>query len=263
MAAASAQLSFLMDAAHLLRQSAPETSAYLMRRRMDLVSGTSMTATTANAVSAATSATGTLLAAAQQKDAHRQHICACCGHIMIPGCDGTTLTIAPGRPLAKNKKKRKRGHDRAPGQDDSQQKLATAAKPEKMPKVMPHAGITKVFTCGACGRETKVALPPPPPLPKPRGPNAEAAEKKAGQRRTAAEQATANASTSKTAPAPATAAKTPAAAAAPAKTSSNASSKKRAKDRKAGLLALLDKSRETESGSFGGLNLSFDDFRRK
>ncbi|KAM0276964.1 hypothetical protein ACHAQH_006199 [Verticillium albo-atrum] len=56
-------ISFLRDAAHLLRATAPETSAWLMCRGNELL----------------------LDEGIQQTDAQRQRVCGACGHIMIIG----------------------------------------------------------------------------------------------------------------------------------------------------------------------------------
>ncbi|RDA88465.1 hypothetical protein CP532_6670 [Ophiocordyceps camponoti-leonardi (nom. inval.)] len=66
----AAKFDFLTDAAHLLRSSAPETSAHLMRHRSDLMS----------------------VAGVPQSQLQRQHVCSACGHIMVPG-KGTTVKL--------------------------------------------------------------------------------------------------------------------------------------------------------------------------
>ncbi|CAK7201961.1 hypothetical protein SEUCBS139899_004677 [Sporothrix eucalyptigena] len=260
-AAASAQLRFLTDAAHLMRQAAPKTSAHLMSRRIDLASTPQATD-----VAAATAP----IAALPQTDTQRQHVCTSCGLILIPGSDGTTLTIQSGRPSQKkNKDKKKLDAERKRKRDDktgeASDKEKSASKPAKAPHApVLHAGITKVYTCGLCSRETRIALPPPPPLPRHRKPKA-MQESKIEDENPAPVQTTATVTT-KTPDTPATAAlptsSATATTTASGKASTNASSKKRAKNRKAGLLALLDKSRSTDNSGLN-LNLSFDDFRMK
>lgn len=258
-AATSTQLCFLTDAAHLLRQSAPQTSAYLMSRRIDLAASSQSVAAPA----------GSSIAALPQTDVQRQHVCTCCGLILIPGCDGTTLTIQPGRPAPKNKSKskkkleleRKRKRDEKDGEIET---AATTTKVTETPRIQkPHTGIKKVYACGACGRETRIALPPPP-LSKHRRQKAAAAAKATDSRPTATDTSlspTIQTPTTTSAALPAITTTTTTTVT--TKAASNANSKKRAKNRKAGLLALLDKSRGAESSGLGSLNLSFDDFRKK
>ena len=56
-------LHFLTDAAHLLAQTAPETSAHLMSQRGALMFHNDLSLS----------------------DVQRQHVCGSCGHIMVPG----------------------------------------------------------------------------------------------------------------------------------------------------------------------------------
>ncbi|KAH6847872.1 hypothetical protein B0I37DRAFT_415578 [Chaetomium sp. MPI-CAGE-AT-0009] len=144
----TASLSFLSDAGHLLAITAPETSAYLMGRRNDLMFEHELTLS----------------------DKHRQHVCSCCGRIMLLG---------QGTPSAITRRK---------------------AKPEKVSK--------------ASRLEMSTSL-------------SSAAQETASQ-----------------------------------KTTSNASSKKRAKSRKAGLQALLNQSSASRN-SGPGLGLSLADFMQK
>ncbi|KAG8164137.1 hypothetical protein KVR01_006055 [Diaporthe batatas] len=204
------QLQFLTDAAHLLSASAPETSAFLMSRRTALLVDHDVPIS----------------------DHQRQHVCSCCGHIMIPG-QGTQLKIGVDKAL----KARASRQPRAKG---------TTQRP----------GVSKVFTCGRCSRYTKSQLPAPKPL-KARG----RSSKKVGQqkvlhdKRPSATLASASASASASAPAPAPTEG--------ARLSANASSKKRAKNRKAGLQALLDQRSGQSSGASSGFGLSFADFMKK
>ncbi|TQN71659.1 Zinc finger protein ZPR1, partial [Colletotrichum shisoi] len=175
-------LGYLNDAAHLLRVSAPETSAYLMSRHNELM----------------------FLNDAEQNDVRRQHVCGACGHIMIPG-QGTTLKLETEKTL----KRKRRGNPKT--------RDPKAAKDE----LRQRAGARKLFTCGHCSRTTNIPLPPPPP---------------AVRRRTKSEQL------------PAAKGQVPTAE--PAKpATSNSSSKKRAKNRKAGLQALLSQAKTSSSGS--------------
>ncbi|KAK2606939.1 hypothetical protein N8I77_005658 [Diaporthe amygdali] len=196
------QLQFLTDAAHLLSASSPETSAFLMSRRTSLLVDHDVPI----------------------NDQQRQHVCSCCGHIMIPG-RGTELKIGADRALKAGVKKQSKTQS-AP--------VSASQKP----------GISKVFTCGKCSRYTKLQLPAPRPLPKARA-KSKSKSKTVNQERMPQE-------------------KRPSAAAAePAKLSANASSKKRAKNRKAGLQALLDQRSGQSSSASSGLGLSLSDFMKK
>lgn len=177
-------LNYLCDAAHLLAEAAPETSAYMMSCRTSLM----------------------LAHELLPSDVQKQHVCGACGHIMIPG-HGTTLKIESERAL--RNRKRCHGSDR-----------------KKPPS---KSGPAKVFSCGHCRRETKVALPPPGPISR---------EKTHGR------------------------------AAGPAalrgtevqKPTANAISKKRAKSRKAGLQALIQTANETNKAS---TKFSLADFMKR
>jgi hypothetical protein len=75
-------LSFLTDAAHLLATTAPETSAYLMSRRNDLMFEYEMP---------------------PLSDKQRHHVCSCCGHIMLLGKGSRLQVKSEIRPSRKNK----------------------------------------------------------------------------------------------------------------------------------------------------------------
>jgi hypothetical protein len=74
-------LSFLTDAAHLLATTAPETSAYLMSRRNELMFEHEM----------------------PLSDKQRHHVCTCCGHIMLLGKGSRLQVKSEIRPSKKNK----------------------------------------------------------------------------------------------------------------------------------------------------------------
>lgn len=80
----SADLNYLTDAAHLLRSSAPETSAHLMRTRAELMFHNNI----------------------NQHEVQRQHVCGGCGHIMIPG-EESALRLE-GRKVQNKRKQRLR-----------------------------------------------------------------------------------------------------------------------------------------------------------
>lgn len=197
------QLQFLTDAAHLLSASSPETSAFLMSRRTSLLVDHDVPVT----------------------DHQRQHVCSCCGHIMIPG-QGTELRLGVDKAL----KGRVRKQPKAQG-------APQAAAPSSSQK----PGISKVFTCGKCSRYTKLQLPATKPL------KARAKSKSKGveQQKVPEEKRPAASSTEH------------------ARLSANASSKKRAKNRKAGLQALLGQRSGQGSGPSSGLGLSLSDFMKK
>ncbi|KAK2042835.1 RNAse P Rpr2/Rpp21/SNM1 subunit domain-containing protein [Colletotrichum somersetense] len=187
-----AHLTYLNDAAHLLRTSAPETSAYLMNHHNELMFLNDM----------------------EQNDVRRQHVCGACGHIMIPG-QSTVLKLETEKAL----KRKRRGVKSRDSQAKDQPQL-------------PRAGTRKLFNCGNCSRTTKISFPPPPPILRRRAKSEQLSAAK-GRQSSMAEPAK-----------PAT---------------SNSSSKKRAKNRKAGLQALLSQAKTSSSGS---RNLSLADFGR-
>ncbi|KYK61240.1 uncharacterized protein DCS_02382 [Drechmeria coniospora] len=184
-------LRYLTDAAHLLRNSAPDTAAHLMRHRAGLMSHNNLC----------------------QHELQRQHVCSACGNIMVPGQDtGVRLESSCTRTRRPSGKKTD---------------LRSASKSKG---VAPHSsdeGPTKVLTCGRCHRVTRVNLPAPPSAVRP-----QATKKKVKMA-------------------------TESSAASSSKLSTNASSKKRAKNRKAGLQALLS-GQQQQSAS-----LSLADFMRK
>lgn len=198
------QLRFLTDAAHLLSASAPETSAFLMSRRNSLLVEHDVPVS----------------------DTQRQHVCSCCGHIMIPG-QGSKLKFETEKALrAKTKKQFKAQQSR-----------------EKRPS---RPGISKVFTCGNCARYTKLSLSGPEPITR-------IPKTKKTVQQTASGVTIAQGRARAPAPVPVPEPSKP--------VSANSNSKKRAKNRKAGLQALLDQRQgSTPSSGFG---LSLSDFMKK
>lgn len=152
-----ADLNYLSDAAHLLAEAAPETSAYMMSCRSGLMSAHDL----------------------PLSDLQKQHICGACGHIMIPG-HGSTLRIESDRAL--RDKKRRHSKD---------EKKPQSAKAEEA-----RSGPCKVFSCGHCQRETKVSLPPPRPISR-KKPHHRATAPSSASRRMEAQKPTANASSKK------------------------------------------------------------------
>ncbi|TGJ82888.1 hypothetical protein E0Z10_g5883 [Xylaria hypoxylon] len=198
-----ATLSFLTDAAHLLVSASPETSAHIMSQRNSLM----------------------FINHLDQSDVQRQHVCGCCGHIMIAG-RGDVLKLDSSK-TARNKR-----------HAGSKQKA----------KVSPRSGCRKTLTCGNCGRYTPIILPPPARIPKRRfRQTSRPTTMMAG----AADATSASAAATTTKPS------VVASSSESTKASANASSKKRAKNRKQGLQALLQQS---SAKSQAGLGLSLADF---
>lgn len=108
-------------------------------------------------------------------------------------------------------------------------RASTTGKAQAVRKPVALSEPSKVFTCETCGRYTKVHLPAPTPI----------SRKKPSLVISKATEL----------------AKQP--------PSANASSKKRAKNRKAGLQALLSQSQPGSSGAKPGLGLSLSDFMKK
>lgn len=196
------QLGYMTDAAHFLRAAAPETSAWLMTRRNELM----------------------LQHGAAQSNVQRQHVCNACGHIMVPGEGSTLRTETQKAPRGARKTKAVRIRD--PAAEDGK----TRSTESNARTVM-----TKILTCGHCDAASRISIPIPP---RPAG-------LKAGVGATGS----------------ATAESTRAGPGESSKRSDNASSKKRAKNRKAGLQALLSKSQA--ASSHGSRSLSLADFMQK
>ncbi|KAI0113652.1 hypothetical protein GGR51DRAFT_19821 [Nemania sp. FL0031] len=161
-----------------------------------------------------------------QPDVQRQRVCGCCGHIMIAG--HSDLFSIDSSKTARRKK--------------------SSSSNQKAKEMPPRSGCQKTLTCGKCGRYTKIQLPAPARIPKRRSNQtskalpmiaAGASETTASSRSTSVPRATASFSE-------------------PTKISANASSKKRAKNRKQGLQALLQQS--SNSKPQAGLGLSLADF---
>ncbi|KAI0968065.1 hypothetical protein F4678DRAFT_232692 [Xylaria arbuscula] len=162
-----------------------------------------------------------------QSDVQRQHVCSCCSHIMIAG-RGDVLKMDSSKTCHNTKRRR-----------DDKQKTAAVA---------PKSGLRKTWTCGKCGRYTTINLPPPPartPLRrfKPTTKSISGASSSLAATIALASQSTGTPIPEST------------------KASANASSKKRAKNRKQGLQALLQQSSSSKSQS--GLGLSLADFMQK
>ncbi|KAI1637246.1 hypothetical protein F4809DRAFT_328064 [Biscogniauxia mediterranea] len=211
-------LSFLTDAAHLLATTAPETSAHLMSQRNSLMFENNL----------------------HLPDVQRQHVCGCCGHIMIIG-QGDVLKLEAGRALRKKKN------------------LAKGSVKRDVSKDVPRRGGRKIITCGMCSRYTKIDLPPPA-TPVPRGRH----KKKQQQKQQQVSQPmvtidTPLSSIHSHSNSPASSA--PEVPPTNAKTSANANSKKRAKSRKQGLQALLQQSASSKPQL--GFGLSMTDFMKK
>ncbi|KAK4166649.1 hypothetical protein QBC43DRAFT_14201 [Cladorrhinum sp. PSN259] len=158
----------------------------------------------------------------EQTDSQRQHVCDRCGHIMVMGKQ-SSLDFKP----VKIKK----------------QKGCNAKKPESR-----ESGPTKIITCGRCDAKTHIKLPAPAPILR---------------HKFKPPKVTKGTTIGSLQPPPTATALSLASAipqeASSSKTSLNASSKKRAKSRKAGLQALLEQSKSSRPG----LGLSLADFMSK
>ncbi|KAH6676141.1 RNAse P Rpr2/Rpp21/SNM1 subunit domain-containing protein [Plectosphaerella plurivora] len=191
-------MAFINDAAHILRVSAPETSAYLMSHHANLASAGGI----------------------EMTDSQRQHACNGCGHIMVPG-QGSELRL-----------------EAAPRRRRQRQKKTPAPAPRAKGKLLVPP--RKTISCGLCHEVTVVKLPQPPAPTrrKPRGRGSKTETIRPG-------------------PASAQVVPEPPTTATAVKAAANANSKKRAKNRKAGLQALLSQS------SQGARSLSLADLARK
>ncbi|KAI0394969.1 hypothetical protein F5Y17DRAFT_227509 [Xylariaceae sp. FL0594] len=196
-----ATLSFLTDAAHLLLSTSPETSAHLLSQRNSLMVENDLSLS----------------------DVQRQHVCGCCGHIMIPG-QGDWLKMK--RNIVGTRRKRV---------------SVTKQKGKELP---PKKGCQKTFTCSKCGRYTKLDFEAPARITR---------RRLSHQVSKVTTRSTESDMPSKPRSIPTLAADEP-----QRKLTANASSKKRAKNRRQGLQALLQQS--TESKPQGSLGLSLADF---
>ncbi|KAI1275924.1 hypothetical protein F5Y07DRAFT_162095 [Xylaria sp. FL0933] len=167
-----------------------------------------------------------------QSDVQRQRVCGCCGHIMIAGRDGDELAMESSKT---RHPKRRRGN---------KQKTASASSSSPSPS-SAKGGCRKTWNCGNCGRYTTIKLPPPDRIPRRRF-------KQMTSRSTTIAGRVVNV------PSSAITATTTSITEPTTRVSANASSKKRAKNRKQGLQALLQQSSSSKSQS--GLGLSLSDF---
>ncbi|KAJ4416396.1 hypothetical protein N0V85_002290 [Neurospora sp. IMI 360204] len=209
----SATLDFLTDAAHLLATTAPETSAFLMNQRGSLMFENEL----------------------PQSDVQRQHVCSCCGHIMIPG-HGSTLKFEHQKAVRKRLR--------------AGQKFTKTPVQTKQQNQESRKGPVKRITCGRCKRQTEIKSPAPAPI-----------SRRSINLKTQPQQQAPKTTTTTTGLKP-NAAPTLGLSAQKPTPSSSANSKKRAKSRKAGLQALLDQSNASKS-SRPGLGLSLADFMQK
>lgn len=146
----------------------------------------------------------------------KQHVCAACGNIMVLGCN-SSLTIASDRAL-RSRRQRPRLSTASKHRRDGDEKKASG--------ITERTGAAKTVTCDRCRRSTTVQLPPPPKIARARKAKNDVTKRGATE----------------VAEAP--------------KPSANAVSKKRAKNRKAGLQALLAESKASASKSGSGLTLA-------
>jgi len=195
------EITYLSEAAHLLRQTAPETAARLMRIRNELL---------LRAPSASSAVSRPL------SDVQRQSVCTACGNILVPGLDGDQLRISPAGPAYRRHKHRAAMiASRISAMDNT---------PLRKDDEVLQWGVTKILVCGRCSSTTKIRIPAPPRIARARKDKSSIAPQ----------------SSSSSLPATTTARPTATLAdATDAKQSANAASKQRKKTRKAGLQALL------------------------
>ncbi|KAI0205568.1 hypothetical protein F4808DRAFT_238113 [Astrocystis sublimbata] len=219
-------LSFLTDAAHLLISASPETSAHLMSQRNLLMFNNDI----------------------DQPDVQRQHVCGCCGHIMVAGL---------GDVLKMNKRKTTRHTRRATSKKEKAE--------DQYQSSLRGNGCRKTLTCSNCGRYTKIDVPPPARMAKrrfkhiSRSATTTAAAGLAKVAMPTTTTTTTMKATNSHAPSPVTVPSESAKGSGSGSGSANASSKKRAKSRKQGLQALLQQ-QSMNSKSQPGLGLSLADF---
>ncbi|KAK5634279.1 hypothetical protein RRF57_009993 [Xylaria bambusicola] len=215
-----ATLGFLTDAAHLLASAAPETSAHLMSRRNVLMFDNEL----------------------GLSDVQRQRVCGCCGHIMTAGL-GDVLKFDSSKSCLKRKR---------------------AGSKQKKGSVSPKTGCRKTWTCGKCGRYTAISLPPPTRIPQRRFKQTSRPSittKPVGSAEVPSSSSSSSSAIAATTTLTSKAGSTPTALVSSSEStrvSANASSKKRAKNRKQGLQALLQQSSSSTPQS--GLGLSLADF---
>ena len=187
-------LDYLADAAHLLRTTAPETSAHLMSQRNRLLWEHEI----------------------HLSDIQKQHVCKACGNIMIP--DHAAALRLESRKAQRQKRQQK---------DCARQTTAATAPTRDTTRI-------KVIQCARCTKNTRVAIPAPRP------PSRASVRAKKGK---AVTEVPADKPSTVEAP----------------KAAANASSKKRAKNPKAGLQALLSGQKSQRRPN----PLSLTDFMKK
>ncbi|KAJ2902140.1 hypothetical protein MKZ38_000993 [Zalerion maritima] len=215
------RLQYLTNAAHLLAISSPETSAYIMSQRNKLA----------------------ILNNVILPERQRGHTCGACGHIFLPG-QGSSMELTRKASAMKHGKVTKRerrlvtstvtGTSKDEGSQEKEKQKATG---------VVERGIR--FTCGSCGRYTDISRPAP----------SLASRSYKGRKRGAVGAVVGVENNRLSSKAPATSSST-----APkqnsGKLSAGASSRKRAKNRKAGLQTLIQQNKPSSSSSGFGLGLS-------
>jgi hypothetical protein len=159
-----------------------------------------------------------------QTDISRQHVCNCCGHIMALGID-STLKLDSYKTHQKRPRRR----------------LCPGAKKPLATPTTARSGPAKVITCGMCSRKTVVRFPPPERIARKRS-RKEPIPSSTGLQRTQTGQRQELTKLSTTATA-------------------STGSKKRAKNRKGGLQALLEQNKAAKSST--GFGLTLEHFQKK
>lgn len=230
----SLNIAYLSNAAHILHTSAPETSMHLMKCRNELARFYEI----------------------GLPDQERLHTCVGCGEIFVAG-QGAKLTLKSGRALGTFNQRR------APRARRFGQIEKRAPRESAMLK-HPRGLARKTVECGQCHQSTYFVQLRPSARPRRKTLKKAAAEPKSTTNKslpnttsTPIQHAPSSVSgdrgeNSQSRPSPVLPTTTP-------KSTTNANSKKRAKQRKAGLQALLSQAQSSQASR----NLGLNDFRRK
>lgn len=161
----SPTLNFLTDAAHLLAQTAPETSAHLMSQRGALMFHNDL----------------------PLSDVQRQHVCGSCGHIMVPG--NADLLKLESNKAPRRKRKGKVTAGRASAQTTGLRKTLTCGMCGRYTQIaLPPAPpiVRRAKQAKGSGASSLPADQPPAaptPAPAPAKPSANASSKKRAKNR--------------------------------------------------------------------------------
>ncbi|KAI0479125.1 hypothetical protein GGR56DRAFT_363219 [Xylariaceae sp. FL0804] len=158
-----ARLAFLTDAAHLLAETSPQTSAHLMSQRNSMLFDNDI----------------------PQSEIQRQHVCGSCGHIMIPG-RGDLLKIE-----TKKDTRRRRGSQKHSARKESPSRRACQKRLDcglcgryTLVSLPPPAAIVRRRPKQPSQSLSAASIPPVAgPPPEPAKPSANASSKKRAKSR--------------------------------------------------------------------------------